>query len=495
MKLRAAIGRRRLRSGKMSRRTAIPALAVVVLCAVLIGKCTAPYVPYWIAGNPGVHARAIPENALAHLQVDLKKAAALPVPEATRQRIADAVGLSPATQPGQWAGRYASATMLPREGYLVMIDVRDHDRASASLFRFLSAPGEPVRELWDDRLVIASSHDVVREVRQRQTNPNLTTLSATELYRHAILNRAGESNPAAFYFIRSQALTTGIQETAALLSGCSPDAYLFGTIAADRQGNLTTAATCPRLRGGEPEGPAIKAVTPIPAAREPNLVFSAAFAPTKENITDQIVKIGAPGLPNPLAGLAKILDQLPGAIPDADPANIVTRNPGGSKALKQITDILDGTITVTYAATPGTGSPALTARLGHKDADLAADTITRLAGKLNRPGVTVAPGDGENEWTISAAGPGQPTTITTIRVTPAEIVVSTNPEETGNAPEPWKMPVVPEQGYHTMLYLSPHEQETPLAGWWEAGYWMLYTSTRHQDRIEHRLTTGTPDNP
>ena len=175
---------------RLSRKTAIPLLIIIILAAIMIGRAIAPHIPYWTAGDPGKHAKIVPENALAHIQINLRKAADLPVPPEAMRRVQDYMGLGAENSPEQWAGTHASITILPHGSYAIIIDVRNPNAADQSLFNFLSAPTDQVRELWTDKLVITSNHEIAQEIRDRIVNPRLTTLSETELYKQATIRRS-----------------------------------------------------------------------------------------------------------------------------------------------------------------------------------------------------------------------------------------------------------------------------------------------------------------
>ena len=188
------------------RSIAIPLCIAAAIILFLIFKELLPHVPYWMAGNPAAHASITPENAIAHVQVDLSRIRSIPMPADTIQRLEELVGIGPDQQPDTWAGRFASYTILPNNDYLIIVDVRDHNSAKQALTSFLSDPRHHVRELWPDRLVIASSSRIAAEVRDRAVNPNLTTLAETEYFRHAILNRPESSKPPVLFYIRPHAL-------------------------------------------------------------------------------------------------------------------------------------------------------------------------------------------------------------------------------------------------------------------------------------------------
>ena len=480
--------------GRPSRKTALPLAILCALCIVTAGAAVKEHVPYWIAGDPGVHADQVPENALAYLQLDLVKASQLPVPPRTAEKIRDLFGISGQTDPEEWAGGYASATILPNGEYVVIVDVRDRPVAQNRLLKFMRQPTAQVRELWADQLAIASSHEVLDEILQRKDNPRLATLSQTELYRHALLNRPGKRRPAAFYFIRPQAIPEPWRDNAGLLSGCNTAAYLVGAIQEDEHGNLAAEAWCPRLLDGEPDQPTAQPIREIESARQPDIVLHAAFHPTAENIIDQAVKISAPGLSNPIAGAAKLVNGIPplneAPIPFSDPADAATANQAQGTMLDSVQTFLDGSIVATYSGGSNGDGQYLEVNLGHGNETAARASVEQILGSLTSSEATGVQNDAQGyDWVINAGE--EPAGFSMgIATTDTEILIHSPARSATEHAQLHPIPYVPSRGYHTLLYLAPHQRERPLAGWWERDYWIHYTNTRRQASIDHKVTIG-----
>ena len=481
---------------RLSRKTAIPLLIIIILAAILIGKAIAPHVPYWIAGDPGKHAKIVPENALAHIQINLKKAADLPVPPKTMERVQDYMGLGAENLPEQWAGTHASITILPRGSYAIIIDVRNRDAANQSLFKFLSAPTDQVRELWTDKLVITSNHEIAQEIRDRTVNPRLTTLSETELYRQATIRRNQRNPGPAFYFLRSQVIPDDIRDSMALLSGCNSEAWLYGNVDTDRHGNITTTAICPRLRDGEPDRSLIHAPPYDPTDQSTDIFIQATFDPSVQNITDQITKIGIPGAPTILTALTQALNDV--AIdqaenqPYADPIDAVPDAPRHTGILDKLTSTLDGTMSATYSSPSESTETQFVIQIGQVDQARINELITQTAADFRKKETPIRLDQipDTNLWGVSITTPDDQQPIATIRVSESTIVLMPPEAQKNQESEP-AMPVQAEiQPHHFMLYMGPPTDTQTITDWWEPGYWLIYTNTRNELEIEHTLTIG-----
>ena len=101
-----------------------------------------------------------------------------------------------------------------------------------------------------------------------------------------------------------------MRDSLALLSGCNPEAWLYGNVDTDRHGNMTTTAICPRLIDGEPDRPLIHAPPYGPTGQSNDIFIQATFDPSVQNITDHITKIGLPGAPTILTALTQALNDV-----------------------------------------------------------------------------------------------------------------------------------------------------------------------------------------
>ena len=498
MNLRSLLTRNGKHTGRMriSRKTAIPLFIILILTTILIGTAVAPHIPYWTSGDPGKHAKIVPENALAHVQINLKKAADLPVPPNAMARIQDYIGLGSKNSPEQWAGTHASITVLPNGAYAIIIDVRNRDTASQNLFKFLSEPTGQVRELWTDKLVITSNHEIAREIRDRTVNPRLTTLSETELYRQATVRRKQRNTGTAFYFLRSQVVPEDMRNSAALLSGCNPDAWLYGHVDTDRHGNMTTTAVCPRLRDGEPDRPLIHAPPYAPPHQRTDIFLQATFEPSVQNVNEQITKIGIPGVPTILTALEQALSDV--AIdqtenqPYSDPLDTMTTTPQPTGILNELTGILDGTMSAIYSGTSENTEPVFAVQLGHINEARVKELMTQTAADFSEKETPISldPIPDTDLWNVSIATPDDEQSIATISVSESTIIIRPPEAQKGQKSEPAIPARVEIQPHHFMLYMGPTTDTKTITDWWEPGYWIIYTNTRSELEIEHTLTIG-----
>ena len=329
----------RIRLPIASRALAIPAAIAAVGILAVIGFEARPFIPYWTAGDPWQHSHLIPDRATAHLQLDLKR-----MTPATREALNESLppGLAPQvlveTLP-EFAGRYASLSLMPTGGWAAVIDVRDRTLAE----EFLQRANDHRLSMTEGKLVFAADAATADLVRDYDQERNSYSLRQSRLYRHAILNRPEPmDNQAGVFFMRWTALSPHLSEEISLLAGCDPDEYITGTFAADPHHRIE--ATCIAIAGaGQP--PPTLPETPLPSNTEFHM--QAAFKPEREHIASTVTVAGLPVL----ARLYLLLENAP-APPQNAPAPFFN-DAGldswteGPRALDALLSALDGSITVT----------------------------------------------------------------------------------------------------------------------------------------------------
>ena len=354
----------RLRPRRLTPRRSliIPAAMAIVAVAIIAGLKVSPHLPYWFAGDPWRHSHLVPDRAPAHLQLNLSRLT--PDTRGLIQGIAGSADLPADTlqQLPDFAGRYASLTLMPEGGYAAIIDVRHPEPAQ----EFVASAADDRLSLSDGRLIFVSDPDLANSITDYQADPNRYSLNQTQLYRHAMLHRPqSDAANAGMFFLRWNALDAMWNEEIGLLTGCDPDEYATGALHVD-QGRFRLDASCIALTDAAPPQASFSAPE-IPEDAE--FFLQAAFITDKARMESLIATTGIPAL----AQLHLLLDSLPGTPPYADPLD----QGATPSALDELLAALDGQVKTTITA------GRLSAELDHHDPA----AIAAFTAQLDHAGV------------------------------------------------------------------------------------------------------------
>lgn len=330
-------------------------LAIVAAAGIALLR-VGPFIPYWTAGAPWQHTHLVPDHTGAHLQLDLK--ALNPI---TLDTLKDylpptdhAADLAEAIT--QFAGRYASFSTFPPQGYALIFDLRD----PAAAQRYVQTQLNPAVFITAGKLVVASDPDRAALVQDYSQARDLYALRDSRAYRQSLL-RQPESNAAhGNFLIHWSSLPEPAAQELALLSGCDPDAYLVGILKLNPP--YRAEAVCPPLADGEPEQAPRSGHS---ADHRADFYLSAVFAPTPANLEAQIAKVQIP----PLAQLYLLLSDLPGTPPYHDPLDAI---PTPNALADTLLPALTGALTIRIV------EDRLYAALEHTDPAAMAEFIAQL---------------------------------------------------------------------------------------------------------------------
>ena len=282
----------------------------------------------------------------------------------------------------------------------------------------------------------------------------------------------------------------------ALISGCNPEAWLYGNVDTDRHGNMTTTAICPRLKDGEPDRPLIHAPPYDPTVQSTDIFIQATFDPSVQNITAQITKIGIPGAPSILIALTQALNDV--AIdqadnqPYVDPVDTDAAVPRPNGILDKLTNTLDGTISASYSGGNESSDTEFVIQLGQVDQAKINELITQIAADFRKKETAINLDQIPNTdlWSVSIATQDDQQPIAAIKVSKSTVTLISTEDQQHRESEP-AMPVQAEiKPHHFMLYMGPPTDTPTITDWWEPGYWLIYANTRNELEIEHTLTIG-----
>ena len=330
---------RRIRLPKPRRSVAIPAIIAAIAILTIVGIEAKPFIPYWAAGDPWQHSHLIPDRTAAHLQVDLKTINADNIDFLQDSIPSGALPGGFIQAAPDFAGRYASVSLLSNDQWAVILDLRD----AGSAQRFIQQSADPRLRISDGRLIISpndTSADLIRDYRREA---NSFSLRDSRHYRHAILNRPDSlKGRTGLFFIRWSAMPAAISEEASLLAGCDPDQYLAGTFSWEPHYRID--ATCTTISGVQSPLPALPDIKPPP---DTDLFMQAAFPTDPQHIEEMVTITGLPVL----AQTYLLLDTVPATPqPVADPFHDddgLEPWTAGPSALDSLLRGLDGSITVT----------------------------------------------------------------------------------------------------------------------------------------------------
>ena len=325
-----------------------------------------PFIPYWTADDPWQHSHLVPDYTAAHLQLDLAKLNA-----ASRERLQDSLPkkfLPPdlLERLPQFAGRHASLSIIPNQGYIVMFDVRDRDEA----LEFARGVESGRVHVKHGKLLLVSDPANVELARDYDNERNLFSISDSKQFRHAILNRpqTPDSDPLGHFFLTWNALPPELSEEVSLMIGCDPDDYVSGSISVDPVYRVDLI--CNALADTAPPDTVVPD-DPIPPEAEFHL--RAAFLPTRENVESLLSVTSMPLL----AQTYLVLDAIPGDQAPYSPP--LDEGHAGSEqrvpsALDDLLAALDGMIRVTVSR------GRLEAYLPHHDGAAVARFVHRIEG-------------------------------------------------------------------------------------------------------------------
>lgn len=349
------------------------ALALAALISLVSARLL-PFAPYWFAGDPWQHSQLLPDRTTAHLQIDLSRFTSdlqdLVEPELPADLFPDQLWEALP----DFAGRYASVSLLPGPTLVAIIDVRNQRAAR----RMLEQADDPRMSLKYDKIIFAPDPASVEMVRDYGKELNLFSLDATRQYRHAILNRPEPEAPVlGRFFLRWIAAPAQWREDLSLLVSCDPDEYVTGTFSAEPHYRID--ASCPALTGTNPPQEFLPE-DPVPA--DAALYLHAAFVPVRDNVASLVPVLEIPAL----AQLLLLLESFPGAgapAPEPDegygpPADSTEQLPA-STLLDDLLAALDGSIAA--SVTQG----RLTATLPHHDPE----ALDAFMTELERRGVNL----------------------------------------------------------------------------------------------------------